>query len=77
MDFKITKQWTKRVLLMIISVMIMGFCVSLLVLTDMGTDPCSAMNYGGLGWIPNEETWKYCFKKYRITVYLKIMTIKR
>ena len=46
MNFKITKQWTKKVLLMIISVMLMGFCVSLLVLTDMGTDPCSAMNYG-------------------------------
>ncbi|MCI9078882.1 MAG: hypothetical protein HFH68_08160 [Lachnospiraceae bacterium] len=46
MNFKITKQWTKKFLLMIISVMLMGFCVSLLVLTDMGTDPCSAMNYG-------------------------------
>ncbi|MDE7051510.1 MAG: hypothetical protein K2O92_01170 [Lachnospiraceae bacterium] len=46
MNFKITKQWIKKVLLMIISVMLMGFCVSLLVLTDMGTDPCSAMNYG-------------------------------
>ena len=31
---------------MIISVTLMGFSVSLLVLTDMGTDPCSAMNYG-------------------------------
>lgn len=46
MKFKITKQWIKKFLLMLISVILMGFSVSLLVLTDMGTDPCSAMNYG-------------------------------
>jgi len=46
MNFKITKQWTKKFLLMITSVMLMGFSVSLPVLTDMGTDPCPAMNYG-------------------------------
>lgn len=46
MSFKITKQWIKKFLLMVISVTLMGFSVSLLVLTDMGTDPCSAMNYG-------------------------------
>ena len=46
MNFKITKQWIKKFLLMLISVTLMGFSVSLLVLTDMGTDPCSAMNYG-------------------------------
>lgn len=46
MKFKITKQWIKKFLLMLISVTLMGFSVSLLVLTDMGTDPCSAMNYG-------------------------------
>ena len=31
---------------MIIAVIVMGMCVSLLVMCDMGTDPCSAMNYG-------------------------------
>lgn len=46
MNFNINKQWIKSFLLMIISVIIMGFCVSLLVLVNMGTDPCSAMNYG-------------------------------
>jgi len=41
-----TKKWFKSFLLMLVSVTLMGFSVSLLVLTDMGTDPCSAMNYG-------------------------------
>lgn len=31
---------------MIIAVIVMGMCVSLLVMCDMGADPCSAMNYG-------------------------------
>lgn len=31
---------------MLASVIMMGFGVSLLVLTKMGTDPCSSMNYG-------------------------------
>lgn len=31
---------------MLIAVIVMGMCVSLLVMCDMGTDPCSAMNYG-------------------------------
>lgn len=43
---KITKSWIKTFLLMLGSVIMMGFGVSLLVLTQMGTDPCSAMNYG-------------------------------
>lgn len=45
-NFKITRKWAKKFMLMIVSVTIMGFAVSLLVLADMGTDPCSAMNYG-------------------------------
>lgn len=43
---KITKSWIQTFLLMTGSVIMMGFGVSLLVLTQMGTDPCSAMNYG-------------------------------
>lgn len=43
---KITKSWIKTFCLMLGSVVMMGFGVSLLVLTKMGTDPCSAMNYG-------------------------------
>ena len=46
MNFKITRDWLKSFLIMIIAVIIMGMCVSLLVMCDMGTDPCSAMNYG-------------------------------
>ncbi|MBQ9928485.1 MAG: hypothetical protein IJO65_10960 [Lachnospiraceae bacterium] len=32
--------------MMLISVCVMGMCVSLLVMTSFGPDPCSAMNYG-------------------------------
>lgn len=46
MKFKITKEWIKSFFVMIIAVIVMGMCVSLLVMCDMGTDPCSAMNYG-------------------------------
>ena len=46
MNFKITKEWTKSFFMMIIAVILMGMCVSMLVLSDMGTDPYSAMNYG-------------------------------
>ena len=31
---------------MLVSVIIMGMCVSLLVMTSFGPDPASAMNYG-------------------------------
>lgn len=41
-----TKEWTKSFLIMLIAVLMMGFSLSLLVLTHFGTDPCSAMNYG-------------------------------
>lgn len=43
------KHWWKTFALMLISVIMMGLGVSLLVLTEMGTDPCSAMNYGIAG----------------------------
>lgn len=43
---KLSGYWLKTFFLMILSVIMMGFCVSLLKLTKMGTDPCSAMNYG-------------------------------
>lgn len=42
----ITKEWTKSFLIMLAAVLMMGFSLSLLVLTHFGTDPCSAMNYG-------------------------------
>ena len=37
------KHWGKTFALMLISVIMMGLGVSLLVLTEMGTDPCSAI----------------------------------
>lgn len=44
--FKITKDNYKHFFIMLIAVILMGFSLSLLVMTDFGTDPCSAMNYG-------------------------------
>lgn len=38
--------WIKSFFIMLIAVFMMGFSLSLLVLTQFGTDPCSAMNYG-------------------------------
>ena len=35
-----------RLMMMLLSVCIMGVCVSLLVMTSFGPDPCSALNYG-------------------------------
>ena len=46
MKFEITRDWLKSFFVMIIAVIVMGMCVSLLVMCDMGTDTCSAMNYG-------------------------------
>ena len=36
---------TKNIIQMLVSVIIMGMCVSLLVMTSFGPDPASAMNY--------------------------------
>lgn len=44
--FKITKENYKNFFIMLFAVILMGFSLSLLVMTDFGTDPCSAMNYG-------------------------------
>ena len=38
--------FVKRFLFCLIAVCIMGICVSWLSLVDLGTDPCSAMNFG-------------------------------
>jgi len=43
---KITRNNYKNFLMMLIAVIFMGFSLSLLVMTNFGTDPCSAMNYG-------------------------------
>lgn len=41
-----SKEWRKSFFTMLISVIVMGFALSLLVLTHWGTDPFSCMNYG-------------------------------
>lgn len=41
----ITKDFLKRAILMFISVVIMGICVFFLNRTNLGPDPCSAVNY--------------------------------
>lgn len=41
----ITKDFLKRAILMLISVIIMGICVFFLNRTNLGPDPCSAVNY--------------------------------
>lgn len=46
MHFNITKHWVKTLLIMLIAVFLMGFSLSLLVMTEFGTDPCSSLNYG-------------------------------
>ena len=40
MEFEITRDWLKSFFVMIIAVIVMGMCVSLLVMCDMGTDTC-------------------------------------
>lgn len=41
----ITKDFFKRAILMFVSVIIMGICVFFLNRTNLGPDPCSAVNY--------------------------------
>ncbi|MCR4788486.1 MAG: hypothetical protein K5888_07865 [Lachnospiraceae bacterium] len=45
-EFLFKKPFFKRFALMLIGVTVMGICVSVLKLTHLGTDPCSATNYG-------------------------------
>ena len=42
----LTKEYVKRNLIMLFSVCMMGVCVQFLNLTKLGSDPCSALNYG-------------------------------
>ena len=43
---KVDMNYITRLIMMLLSVCIMGVCVSLLVMTSFGPDPCSALNYG-------------------------------
>lgn len=38
------ENFLKRLILVILAVILMGFCLSFLVLADLGTDPCTLMN---------------------------------
>ena len=42
----VTKENIKRNLVMLLAVIMMGVCVQFLNLTNLGPDPCSALNYG-------------------------------
>ncbi len=42
----LTKEMLKRNLVMLFAVCMMGVCVQFLNLTNLGPDPCSALNYG-------------------------------
>lgn len=42
----LTKEYIKRTLLMLLSVIMMGVCVQILERTNLGPDPCSALNFG-------------------------------
>lgn len=46
LKFNINKNRILRFFIMLIAVIMMGFSLSLLVMTKFGTDPCSSMNYG-------------------------------
>ena len=46
MRVKNTMRKTKNIMQMLVSVIVMGMCVSILVMTSFGPDPASAMNYG-------------------------------
>lgn len=66
---KVTKSWIQTFCLMLGSVIMMGFGVSLLVLTQMGTDPCSAMNYGV------SRTLRLSFGNYQLLFNLLLLII--
>lgn len=70
-----SKDYMIRLLRMLVSVIIMGICVSILVMTQFGPDPASAMNYGmakvtGLTF----GTYQLCFN---IVVFLFILACDR
>ena len=69
MKFGITGDWLKNFFVIIIAVIVMGMCVSLLVMCDMGTDTCPAMNYGishklGMSVGNYQLLSNYCFTDY-------------
>jgi uncharacterized membrane protein YczE len=65
----------KKVIQMLISVILMGVCVSILVMTKFGPDPASAMNYGmaRLVGLPF-GTYQLCFN---IALFLVILAFDK
>lgn len=81
MSFKINRENIGQILFMLASVMVMGFSLSILVLANFGTDPCSAMNYGVSGAISTSGMLKICgmraisFGTYQLLFNLSLIII--
>ncbi|MEG1291335.1 MAG: hypothetical protein RSD28_03440, partial [Lachnospiraceae bacterium] len=65
----------KHIISVILAVILMGFALSILVLVNLGTDPCSCMNLGissklGLSF----GTWLLMFN---ITLFLLVLCLDR
>lgn len=46
MQKRFDRSWRRRVICTLLGVLLMGFCLSFLILIDLGTDPCSCINLG-------------------------------
>lgn len=60
---------TKNIVQMLVSVTIMGMCISLLSMTKFGTDPGSAMNYGMARMLG------LSFGTYQLTFYVALLIV--
>lgn len=72
-SFQINKKNYKHILFMLVSVIFMGFSLSILVMTNLGTDPCSAMNYGVSGAITNSGIFTISFGSYQLFLNLCLL----
>lgn len=73
MSFQINKENYRHILFMIVSVICMGFSLSVLVMTNFGTDPCSAMNYGVSGAITKSGVFTISFGSYQLLMNLCLL----
>ena len=85
----ITKNRILRLLIMLIAVIMMGFSLSLLVMTKFGTDPCSSMNYGISGLLhlsfgnyqldtkSKVSDFEHCGDSYKVKTYNEITKLEK
>lgn len=70
-SFSFDRKWWQSLGLMLVSVVTMGLGVSVLVLTEMGTDPCSSMNYGFARLLHlSFGTWQAIFNIFLLIIVL-------